>query len=317
MSYERSPDLKPVTSIVDHEENSQARYECLSEQIKDLEKKGKEMGMDNINDKVNINVAPGGGSGGGFDMGGLAAMMMASRGDDSQSNIWASILPALMNQRDAGVGGNGLWPLLLLFLLRGRGGLGDGGGDCGLVDPAILQGVNALQAAVPTNALQTQNALLEMQNALTSQISQGNIALNASITNTKDAVQNSAALLLQNAGQNTQSILQAIGSLSTKIDTNTIADLQRQLGVAQAREAEERHFARTKEVETNVTNNITQVQAQQQQQQQFQELLRQFGLFGANLNILNNQVAKSSQDVINVGGLLSGVAQTANPVNVK
>lgn len=29
------------------------------------------------------------------------------------------------------------------------------------------------------------------------------------------------------------------------------------------------------------------------------------------------QVAKSSQDVINIGGLMAGVAQTANPVNVK
>lgn len=96
------------------------------------------MGMDNISDKVNLNINPGGGDGGFGGSAGLAALMMANRGDDSQSNIWASILPALTNQDRGGFGGGmggllGLAALGLIFGRGGHGGLFGGGGsdDCG------------------------------------------------------------------------------------------------------------------------------------------------------------------------------------------
>lgn len=62
----------------------------------------------------------------------------------------------------------------------------------------------------------------------------------------------------------------------------------------------------------NTTTQIQgqiQAQAQAQAQRDFDNTRRWDALF--------SQVAKSSQDIINVGGLMAGVAQSANPVNVK
>jgi hypothetical protein len=52
-----------------------------------------------------------------------------------------------------------------------------------------------------------------------------------------------------------------------------------------------------------------QAQAQVQAQRDFDNIRRFDSMF--------SQVAKAGQDIINVGGLMAGVAQTANPVNVK
>lgn len=61
-------------------------------------------------------------------------------------------------------------------------------------------------------------------------------------------------------------------------------------------------------VNTQIQGQI-QAQAQAQVQRDFDNIRRFDALF--------SQVAKSSQDIINVGGLVAGNSQTANPVNVK
>lgn len=76
-----------------------------------------------------------------------------------------------------------------------------------------------------------------------------------------------------------------------------------------------RHGLRTKELEFNITNTNTSIQQQMQQQQQ-QQMQRDFD-HSRRFDSLFSQVAKSGQDIINVGGLMAGVAQAANPVNVK
>lgn len=72
-----------------------------------------------------------------------------------------------------------------------------------------------------------------------------------------------------------------------------------------------RRFA-DREIEINIQN--TAIAQQQQQQAQF---ANQRHDFDRKFDVLFSQVAKSNQDIINVGGLMAGVAQSANPVNVK
>lgn len=317
-------EMKPVSGLLDHEANSQSRYECLSEQLKEVreacEAKETDMGMDNISDKVNLNINPGGSEGG---LSGLAALMMASRGDDSQSNIWASILPALMNQRDGGFGGNGIWPLLLLALLRGNGGglFGgtDGGGGCA-VGTNVLDNLSDIRAAIPTAALENQNAILSAIGAQTLGNQQGFAGIKDSVQNTLFALSQAVAGINQNVsaqGCQTRETVKDDGEKTRAlITTNQIADLQRQLGVAQAAAQEERHHARVKEVEVNVTQQVNQQQQQAQFQAQQQELLRQFALLTGQVNVIGNQVARSTNDIVTVGGL-TNATQSANPVNVR
>lgn len=85
------------------------------------------------------------------------------------------------------------------------------------------------------------------------------------------------------------------------INQNTVQDLRDQLAAAHRRSD-----ATDVSIAINNTNQQTQSQFQAQNS----------ALFGY-LDKMNNQIAKSGQDIINVGGLMSGIAQTANPVNVK
>lgn len=78
---------------------------------------------------------------------------------------------------------------------------------------------------------------------------------------------------------------------------------------------ETRHGLRAKDLDISIQNTNTNIQQQMQQQQQ-QQIARDFE-FHRRFDFIGNQVAKSGQDIINVGGLMAGVAQTANPVNVK
>lgn len=70
----------------------------------------------------------------------------------------------------------------------------------------------------------------------------------------------------------------------------------------------ERRRGDARDIEISIQNSN--VQAQAQIQAQSHALDRKF-------DALFSQVAKSNQDIINVGGLMAGVAQSANPVNVK
>lgn len=92
------------------------------------------------------------------------------------------------------------------------------------------------------------------------------------------------------------------GQLTRALITQTTIDnLRDQL-------AAERRRGDAREIEISINNNNAQAQAQFQAQNF--DLHRKF-------DALFSQVAKAGQDIINVGGLMAGVAQTANPVNVK
>lgn len=320
------PEMKAVTGLLDHEANSQARYECLSEQIADVaakcEAKETDMGMDNISDKVNLNINPSGGDGGFGGMGALAAMMMANRGDDSQSNIWASILPALMNQRNDGGfgGGNSVWPILLLALLRnGGGGLFGGGnvGDGGVAGVNVLDNLSDLRAAIPTTALENQNAILGAIAQQTLGNQQGFAGVKDSVQNTLLALSQAVAGINQNVsaqGCQTRETVKDDGEKTRAlITTNQIADLQRQLSVAQLDARDERHHARAREIEVNVSQQVNQQQAQNQFQAQLQSQMAALTQLIHGVAINNN---RSNQDILNLGTMLASGVQTPTTTQV-
>lgn len=91
------------------------------------------------------------------------------------------------------------------------------------------------------------------------------------------------------------------------INANTIAALRDEIECGRRR-------LDARDLEINITNTNTNIQAQLQAQAQIQTQ-RDFD-HQRRFDALFSQVAKSSQDIINVGGILAGVSQAANPTNV-
>ena len=278
-----------------HEAHSQARYEALSNQIKEATK------MDgNISDKLNINVGEGG-MGGGGNMAALLAAMNNGRND----NNW--------------------WPLLLLLgFNRGRGGFG-GGDDCAIAPngdsvpfrSAVLTSLNQLSTLVPTTALETQAAI-------TGAISQLALGMQQGFSNVKDSVQNIGALNLTATNNVNTAVLTtglqtqiAIGNDGDKtralIESINNANLNRQLAVAESALLEERFNRRSRDIEVNVTQTVNQnnaqLQFQQQQQQQFQVLAN---LSAVVANLANDiQVVRQGQTIFNSGTMAASGTQAA------
>lgn len=237
-----------------------------------------------------------GNNGGGYGMGGqnLDLMSVLNRGGGD------------------GFGGGSMWGVILGFLLA-RGGFfgnrefaGEVGDRCVTGAQFLQKTLGDIQAAVPLTASQTQDVI---QNA----ISQLALGMQQGFANVKDSVQAGQVLTLQSASA-TQAMVhdqaEKTRDLITSLNTQT---LNRELAVAQSLLGEERSARRIREVEVNVTQTSTQnqlqAQAQAQQQAQLASVL-------AAITGLVNQVNRSSQDVINIGGTLAGLAQTAANTNV-
>jgi len=276
--------------------------------------------MDGINsDKVSINL--GGSEGGGGGMG--AAALVAALGSRNQSHDGLGAL-MLANRDNDGFGGGGIGALLLLAALGGGGlGFGGRGRDCddGHGGAFVLSKLGSIEGAVPLAAAQIQNTICNATGEITSTINQTGLAQLAATAGVKDSVQNGTAVLLQAGSQNTQSILTAICALSSKLDHNQIADLQRQLGVAQLSQLEERVRHHSDGVEVRVSQNVVQGQAQAQlqaQQQRFDD--DRYNRLCATLLSIGNQTmyARQGQDVINFGGTMTGSGtQTAANTQVR
>lgn len=290
--------------------------------------------MDGINsDKVSINLG-GGGDGGGYGGASMAALV-AALGQRNQGNDHAALIAALGNRNDSGaglapllammghrdndgLGGGGLWPILLLLLLRGRGGFGGDGCDGSPVfDQSILNGIVGLTSAVPTTALETQNAI---QGA----IAQLALAGQQGFSNLKDTVQNLSTIQLGaikdvsasvvNQGLATQIAIGHDGDKTRALIQSVNQDnLQRQLTVAQNALLEERFDRRGREVEVNVSQNVNQQQAQAQQQLQFADLIRRFDNL-CSLQVLN---ARQAQDIVNLGTMTASGTQAAANTQVR
>lgn len=254
-----------------HEKHSAARASILESELKRLE--GIAMSTtDNVRDDVNVhNIFKGLGSGGagGLGMGGLGAGVVGGL-----------------------LGG-------LLFRRGGFGGDEGGGAETRIQDTvfntSVLNKLGAIEAAIPFNEAQMQLALAGTQTALTAQATTNANASTLAISGVKDAVQSSALIAQQNAANILQAIANSTREVISKIDGNTIANLQAEL-------AESRSGARAAATEVNVTQNVNQNQMQQQQQFQIQ-----------NTNTLLQQLLASHQSIqqgiVNLGNMSGNAGQ--------
>jgi len=331
-------DMAHFGALAAHETASQRRFEDLKYHIcegQQPSEKGSKMDLGNVSDKVNINLGDGGGGGGGLG----AAALIAALGNRNQDNS-AALIAALGNRNEtdntsmaplfaAMAGGgfnngmNSLWPLLLLAGL-GRGGGGLFGGGCDgngsavnqITSDLVLSKLGSIEGAVPLAAAQTENSICTQTNALTNLINQSELATLQAVSNTKDSIQNATALLSNQVNNVNQSVLTtglqtqiAIGNDGDKtralIQSINDANLQRQLAVAEAELAEERHVRRSREIEINVTQQVNQQQAQVQLQTQLSGLAQLcHGLVG--------QFNRANQDIVNLGTMVASGTQ-ANP----
>ena len=173
----------------------------------------------------------------------------------------------------------------------------------------ITAQVSAAQLANANNFAATSRQLSEI--IATSLASQNVINSNvltqgaAGVAATKDAAYATQAAI----NNSTKEILAALN------DQN-IANLQRQLVVAESALADQRFAQRSRDVEVNVTQSVTQNQnqlnMQQQQQAQFQVLAQ----LAANVNNLANDIQAVRQTQSNVNfGVQGNAAQTASAAN--
>jgi hypothetical protein len=208
---------------------------------------------------------------------------------------------------NAGLGGLGLVGLIGLNSL-GRDGdrrcCDDNGSlNSSVLGASILGKLGDIEGAVPLAASQIQNSLLDQTGTLSNTINQSGLANLAATASLKDTVQASTTGILLNQNSNTQSILGAICNLGSKIDQNTITQLQTDL-------LESRAAGRSKDVEINVSQNVNQQQAQLQAQAQQQQ---QFSALFSALNALvgDIQAVKQGQVIFNSGTMAASGTQAA------
>lgn len=189
-------------------------------------------------------------------------------------------------------GGSILEGLLFGALLGGRGGLfgRDGrGGDCGcgsmgapsaVWEASILSKLGELQAAVPLSTASINAQTTATGASLKDTIQNQTLFQSQAFAGVKDSVQAAYAGLAAQ-GCETQNIIQST-ACDIKQTVRNDGDATRALINSIEREnllrelENERHEARGRATEINVTNNINQMQMQQQQQQQMNSLLSSF-----------------------------------------
>lgn len=285
-------------------------------------------------EKVSVNLGAGGfGPLGGYAGGG---------GGHSDGGTNAALMALLMGGRDRGCDhgdgfglGGGLGALLVLSALGGGGfggfgrgfGHGDhvnvdcggrrGGPDCDAM-LSISQQLGAIQGAIPAAGLEIQNGILAQTNALQGALATQALATQVGFANTGDKVTNTGAALLaaiNNDGSLTRS---AIAHLSDKISASELANLQRELGVAQATLAEERFNRRSRDVEVNVTQTVNQQQAQAQAQVQLQQqglLLQRLLCELAENTQYSKATAANTNFIVGNQGVTATGPQTATPTS--
>lgn len=257
----------------------------------------------------------------------------------------------------AGLGGGLLGGILGGALLGNRGLLGGVGGvvePCvtpmqlqtatgSIIDAnqntAVLQSLGDIKASVPLAEAQAQLAIAQSQAAITQAIGQtenavllGQTAINKNVSDAIAASlqsQNNINVNVLTQGSATREAVNAMGvanltatANSTKeilaaINETNMANLQRQLAVAESALLESRAESRARGTEVNVTQTVNQNQLQLQAQQQQQQQAILLSNLCAVVNGLQNAVATNSNMIIGNTGAVGTGPQTANPVNVR
>ena len=334
-------------SLDDHEAASQARYESVIGCIEDVKenvlevkavlsagagaaevpfvnKLENKMGVDNVMDKINLNV---GESSGGAGLLPMAAMAMMG------------------NNRGIGGGaalGAGAAGLLAGALLGGNGGLFGGRNDGGFNrDSAPLNGTDGM--AIIGAIGNVKDVVGASTASVTATVTSGNQMLGEAICQgfaaSAAAELQQTIMLSQQANANQIMLIQGIGAVAqgvadqgcrtreaictdgtatraliTQLNTD---NLNRLLTVADLDRRDEANRGRSREVEVNVSQVVNQAQAQAQQQQQQQQIVFTLANLAAQFGTLQNAVATNSNLIIGNTGATTTGAQTANPVNVR
>lgn len=282
------------------------------------------MGVDNVNDKVNINVAPSGGGGDGGS--GANAVMMAAllNGKNQDPGAYA----AMLNQNG---GMRELLPLLFLLGIGDRfGGRGRGDDCCNEVTPAqaailqsLLDGQSDLRAQVPTTALETQNAIQTAISSLALGTQQGLANLGDKVTNSATvlatAIGNVNQNVMEQGCQTRAQVLLSENNIIRRIDDARLDEANRRGDRFELQATFAAQFAALQsKVEVNQTVTNTAVAAQQQQQQQRDDDRRHHEVLTALLSIGNQvQRVKSDQDIVNFGTMAASGNQATTSTQVR
>jgi len=324
-----------LSDLKTHEDKSQARFEELRTTIE-----GKTMSepvsVKNIFDgnpaasmiplltggMGNTGAAMGGGLGAGL-LGGVLGGVLLNRG-------------GLLGQD--GAGGGVVTPALLASSLAQvtdtqnnttvMQSLGDIKASIPLAEGQVQLALAGTQASLTSQATMNQLGLLAGQASITKSVSDAIASSLASQNNLNVNILNSAAATKESiaafgvanltATQNAQTAVTASINASTKeiisaLNDQNVANLQRQLTVAEQALLERNAVLRSRETEINITNtntaNAQQMQTQNQQQQQFQILAN---LAATVSNLANDiQVVRQGQVTFNSGTMVGSGTQSA------
>jgi hypothetical protein len=338
-----------------HEHQDMKNMEYVKSHIPDqthLYREDSKMGLENVSDKININLGDGASRGG--NDGGAMAALVAALGTRNQGGDHAGLIAALGNRNDSGAnlapllammhnrndgdgnGMGGMWPLLLLLLL-GRGGHGgglfgggDGDGNANGAGSMVLQSLANLQSQIPTVALENQNAILGA-------IARSDLGIQQGFANTKDAVQNTLlalssalATVNQNVSEQGCQTREYVGNDGDKTRAQQVARWQLEdatrineqnaeiLALRTKAENDHRHHESTLQITNTNTAVAAQSQYQQQQQQQFQidsSLERAVGRIVGSFN--QTMLARQGQDIVNLGTMTASGTQAAANTQVR
>jgi hypothetical protein len=210
-----------------------------------------------------------------------------------------------------GLGGfGGIAPVGLFGLLNNRrGGLfgGDEGGD-GVGAAAVLAAISNSKDATVAEGRALAAAVCDSEKTNLQQFYAGAIQAANNTQAIKDQATAFAIVADKRFDDLAAAGVQQTAAILARINEAEVQSLRDQLHHSNRK-------VDTQDISIAISNSNSQVQAQlqaqqqQQQQKDFDNIRRFDSLF--------SQVAKAGQDIINVGGLMTGVAQTANPVNVK
>lgn len=182
---------------------------------------------------------------------------------------------------------------------------------------SIMSGIGDIKQAVAVSA----EAMVANNSAQTgiiqNQVSGVAAALTNTVTQAKDAASANSVMLMQQLNQVNTNLMETKFALSEVVNNDgdktraliqsiETSNLQRQLGVAEARLLQQDTLAAVRTGNVDVTNNINMTQLQQQQQQQgiltnslLQQLLAEQRITQGVLNIGSGTVSGNSQNAAN------------------
>lgn len=200
-----------------------------------------------------------------------------------------------------GFGGFGGIGLVGLIGLLGRRGLGGDGDDGCAREAAILAAISGAKDTTVAEGRATLGAICDSEKTNLQQFYAAAIQSANNTTQISNQISASNVVLDKRFDDLAAAGVAQTAAILAKINQTEIDNLRDQLFT-------ERRRGDSREIEISINNSNAQAQAQFQAQNF--EINRKF-------DALFSQVAKAGQDIISVGSVLTGVSQTANPVNVK